>query len=202
MRPEQTYLTLHVLPGGVLYHSNSAHIYVEGASLCTLTFSIAPRVRPVPFPGAGDDIPQLRDLGFPAQLMPDTFGRSHQPGWVSRPAGGLNRRDSMASHLSGGLNHLFYRITNPIAQVEHQPVVLTQRIQSQQVCGDQVADVDIIPDAGAVRRRVVRTEDMNSLPLPQGYLQHQWYQVRFRLVGFAALGQCARSVEVAQRSVA
>ena len=70
--------------------------------------------------------------------------------------------------------------------------------------GGQIADVDVVPDGGAVGRRVIRAEDAKPLALPQGrlasYLNQQLASGR-GLPG-AAVRCGARHIEIAQGCVA
>lgn len=67
--------------------------------------------------------------------------------------------------------------------------------------GSQIVRVNVIANAGTVRRRVVISEQVDLLPLAQRHLKHQRYQVQFGIVVFAelAVGVGARRIEVAQK---
>jgi len=69
--------------------------------------------------------------------------------------------------------------------------------------GGQVADVDEVADAGAVRRGVVVAENLDGLPR-RGRSQQEWDQMRFGLVRLAQLVLRLRAarIEVAQRHAA
>ena len=65
----------------------------------------------------------------------------------------------------------------PAAQVVDGVLAWHAGGQRQQVRPGQVADVDVVPDAGAVRRRIVGTEDADRPPAGQGHRQHVRDQV-------------------------
>jgi hypothetical protein len=65
----------------------------------------------------------------------------------------------------------------------------------------QVMDVDIVPDAGAIRGRVVCTVDFKRLLPAQAGLEYQRDDVGFGPVVFARTAICADDVEVAERNV-
>ncbi len=64
----------------------------------------------------------------------------------------------------------------------------------------QIADVDVVTNAGAVGRVVVFAVDLDVWPLTAGRLQDQWDEMGFWLVVFAklAIRVGAGGVEVAQ----
>ena len=65
------------------------------------------------------------------------------------------------------------------------PAPGVELLQRQQVRLGQVVDVDVVADAGAVRRRVVGAEDLDVRPLPERHLEDERDQVRLRVVVLA-----------------
>ncbi len=65
--------------------------------------------------------------------------------------------------LRAGLNDLAHGIPCSISQVVKQRVLLFQTIQRQQVGADQVCDVDVVTDVGAIRGGIVAAEDLDVL---------------------------------------
>ncbi|MNV59600.1 hypothetical protein D3C71_1520310 [compost metagenome] len=67
----------------------------------------------------------------------------------------------------------------------------------------QIAHMDVIPDAGAIFRRIVFAEDGDALALLQGSLEHERNQMAFGTVVFtdlaAYMGACG--VEIAKRHI-
>ena len=59
-----------------------------------------------------------------------------------------------------GFNHLEHRISTACAEIDCDETGLLQRLERGQVTGGQIIDVDVIAYPGAVRRRVVVTEDL------------------------------------------
>ena len=100
-------------------------------------------------------------------------------------------------------NHLPHAEALPCAEVVDQPAALGERIQGKQVRRSQIEDVDVVPNAAAIRRRVVCSEDRNARTLSERYFQDEWNQVRFRRMVFAQVrASCSGCVEVAQAGVA
>src|ERR1700750_291988 len=55
----------------------------------------------------------------------------------------------------------------------------------------QVLHVDVVADAGTVRRGVILAEDLDIFAPSEGYIEDQWYQMRFRFMRFSAPGNGA-----------
>ena len=68
----------------------------------------------------------------------------------------------------------------------------------------QIRNMDIIPDAGAVRRIIVCSENGDVVPLPQRNLEDQRNQMGFRIMRFSDLSVWMGSagIEIPQRNVA
>ena len=79
--------------------------------------SVAVRVGPVPLPGAFDDFVQIRMLGLPAQITPDSSTGSDQDGRIARSPRPDDRGDGMTGDAARGLNHFKNRVTVAVAQI-------------------------------------------------------------------------------------
>ena len=74
-------------------------------------------------------------------------------------------------HLFHSLNHCAHAVTVAVAAVQDKAVATGFQVaQRQDMRGGQVADVDVVPDAGAVGGWIVGAEDMQLFTFPQGYL--------------------------------
>src|SRR5215213_3268353 len=63
---------------------------------------------------------------------------------------------------------------------------------------DQIRNVDVIADAGAIRCGIVGAVDLRGLTLTQRNTQDKRNEMGFGLVRFAALGQRATGIEITQ----
>src|SRR4051794_19474078 len=88
----------------------------------------------------------------------------------------------MPGHLTHRLDHLSVGEPGAVAQIEDPVRGRLHGGQREQVRGGQVGDVDVVAYAGAVRRRVVVSEDLEFLPNPGGDLQRDRDQVGLRVV--------------------
>src|SRR5438128_8657153 len=64
----------------------------------------------------------------------------------------------------------------------------------------QIDDVDVIANAGAVRRVVISPENFDMLFLSQRDLEHVWNQMRFVAVILAEFFRCPGSIKIAERN--
>ena len=92
-----------------------------------------------------------------------------------------------------------------VAAVEHLGLAAVAQVaQRRHVRAHEIGDVDVVADAGAVRRRIVGAEHLHVRPLAERRLAgdlDEMRGVRRRLAG-AALRVGAGDVEIAQRHVA
>src|SRR5208283_307815 len=80
---------------------------------------------------------------------------------------------------------------------------LFERMERQQVRVRQIADMDVIADAGAVGCRVVGAENVHVWGAAEGDFENPWDEMRLRLVGLALIGTGrAGGIEIAQAGIA
>src|SRR5438445_12818798 len=84
----------------------------------------------------------------------------------------------MPGYAANGLDHFANAEPATGTEIVDKLAALTQRIENKNVRAGEVADVNVIADACAVWRRVVRTEDGDVLALSQRHLQRERNQVR------------------------
>src|ERR1035438_7920340 len=143
----------------------------------------------VPGPGGGHDVFELRVFGLPTQFMHRPVSGGHQPGRVTGPARLLDRRNRLAGYLLAGADDFPHRIAVAVAEVvEAAPA----RGEAQEMRLRQVEDMNIIPDAGAIGRGIIRAEDLAVRLLSEGHLQDVRDEMRLDAVmlaeGFAGAG--------------
>ena len=143
----------------------------------------------------------VRVVRLPPQLGAEDVARSDEDRRVARPAPDDLRRDGMSRNVAASLDHLHHREAEAVPQIV-APTALIQRVQRQDVRLRQVADVDVVADAGAIGGGVVIAEDLDAFALAQGHLQRQRDEMRLGMMILAALGRGASGVEVAQRGIA
>src|SRR5208283_5586000 len=136
-----------------------------------------------------------------AQLGLDLRGRGDQHGRVAGPARAHVGADVGAGDLPAHLDHLADREAGPVAEVVDAVLAGPAGRQRTQVRVGQVADVDVVADAGPVGGGVVVAEDLHRAAFGRGG-QHVGDEVGLRVVPLAepaAAGLlCAGHVEVAQ----
>src|ERR1700722_6934371 len=69
------------------------------------------------------------------------------------------------------------------------------------MCLGQVRNVNVVPDAGAVRGGVVLAKDLDVLSPAESDVKNKRDQVRLRLVRLSPAGNRARHVEIAQAGI-
>src|SRR5262249_25566762 len=135
----------------------------------------------------------------------DAIHTCHERGWIS----GTPRRDlyrKVASACSPhGVDNLEYRSAAPVTAVECRAgAAATQIGKRRRMSLNQVADMNVVADAGAVGGRIVSAEHLQLRTLADGCLAGDLYQVRrscSRLTG-AHPGIRPRDIEVAQNNEA
>src|SRR5882672_7160398 len=129
----------------------------------------------MPLPGRRYDLLQLRKLRLPAQFLPGLVRRGYKArriAWTARLLGGFY---FLAGHLLAHLDHFTHGIAIAVAEVVE---ALFARRQREQVRLRQVHDVNIVADAGAIGRRIVRPENLALRRLAERDLEHVRDQVR------------------------
>ncbi|MNT09141.1 hypothetical protein D3C72_1439110 [compost metagenome] len=87
-------------------------------------------------------------------------------------------RHRLAAGTLVGLHHFQHAVAAARSQVHGHALALRAQVtQRRQVAVRQVADVDIVAHAGAVRRRVVTAEYHQLFTAPAGHLRHIRHQV-------------------------
>src|SRR3984885_15770696 len=108
----------------------------------------------------------------------------------------------MAGDPARRFDHFPHTESLPVPDVVVQAGARAERLQGQDVRIGQVADVNIVADAGAIRRRIVLAEDLDALSAPQGYVEDQRDEVRFRLMRLTASLYRACDVEITEAGIA
>jgi hypothetical protein len=165
----------------------------------------------VPDPGGADDVVDLGILRVPAKFGDGFFTGGDEECGVAGAAGADLDRDGVAGDAADGVDDLLDGESSAVAEVINEPALgcgfRFEGIEGQDVRGGQVADVDVVADAGAVWGGVIVAEDFDGLAAAEGDVEDERDEMRLGLVGFAA-GDDARAVlrfrsagdiEIAQR---
>src|ERR1035441_4715750 len=149
----------------------------------------------VPGPGGGHYVFELRILGLPTQFMHRPVRGGHQPGRVTGPAGLLDGWNGLTGYLLAGADDFPHRIAVAVAEVVEAAPAWGE---AEEMRLRQVEDVDVIANAGAVGRGIIRAVNFAVRLLSEGHLEHVGDEMRLRAVmlpeGFAGAG----GVEVAE----
>ena len=158
----------------------------------------------MPLPGRLQNAVGITVLWNPAQHLPGLAVGGDQHSRVTGPAGRQFHREVHTGDSLGRLDDFPDRQPLLAAQVEDLALASPEQVlQGQPMRRSQVAGVDVIPDAGAVRGGVIGTEDGNALPLALRCLKHQWNQVGFGgvILPDKAARRSTGGIEVAQRHI-
>src|SRR5690348_2224737 len=109
--------------------------------------------------------------------------------------------DVSAGDLGGGLHHLLDGEPLAVTDVVDSAREVRNALKRKSMSLCDVHNVDIIPNASAIRRSIVRAIDMEAFALLSSHLQKDRNNVSFRTVIFAKSGRCACCVEIAHSDV-
>src|SRR5579862_4066788 len=108
----------------------------------------------------------------------------------------------MSSHSASDFDDLANAETRAITEVVDALRFLLQGVENQKVGHRQVENMNVVANAGSVRRWVVRSIYRNRILSSERNLQDQGNQMRFRDVIFAVAPPSAGRVEVTQARIA
>src|SRR5215216_6345566 len=117
----------------------------------------------MPAPCAGDDLAQVIVFRLPAKFAFYFFGGCNETCRIAGTPRQFVDWDGMSCDLAGSLDHFTDRVAVPAAQVVDQRIAFAKSIQREQVRGDQVRNMDVVTDAGSVRRWIVSPIDVCGL---------------------------------------
>src|SRR5436190_12407678 len=125
---------------------------------------IATRMPLSPLPGRSDHRLEVGACRSPAEDLRRSFRARHQQWRVTGPARSDRVRDRMPDDGLGSREHLADGEAAGVAEVERERLVRPRvveggRLEGEEVSVGEVGDVDVVADAGAVRRRIVIAED-------------------------------------------
>src|SRR5689334_17566768 len=106
-----------------------------------------------PAPGGLDDRVERVELRRPAEFVAEAFAARPELRRIARSAGTDLRRNGMARDATDRFENFLHRIAATDADVVDGAARRLQPIERQEMGVDQVLDMDIIADAGAVGRR-------------------------------------------------
>lgn len=107
----------------------------------------------------------------------------------------------MAGDAADGFDDFADAGAKTVAKVVDKFVVFFQGVEGEQVGAGQVADVDVIANAGAVWRGIVGTKDGEMLAFALSDLQGQRDEMGFGMVIFTLIASGARGVEITETGV-
>ena len=108
----------------------------------------------------------------------------------------------MAGDAADGFDDFSNAGAETVAEVVDEFVAFFEGVESEQVGAGQVADVDVIANAGAVWRGVVGAKDGEVRTFALRDLQGQRNEMGFGMVIFALVAGRASGVEITETSVA
>jgi len=104
----------------------------------------------------------------------------------------------MARYAASGSDDLLDGEAAAVAEVLDHLVAGGEGVEGEDVGVGEVGDVNVVANAGAVGGVVVVSEDGNTLATSQSNIQDEGDDVGLGLVRFAAIGEGAGYVEVAE----
>src|SRR5246127_3532062 len=131
------------------------------------TSRVAFRMFSAPLPGATHDGLELRKLRLPVQVTLDAVRRRYQHCRIAGAPRHLARGNRMTGYASSGFDDFANAKAVTGAEIVDELVALAQRVEYEDVRAGEIAHVNVIADAGAVRRGIVRAKDGYVLAFSQ-----------------------------------
>ena len=148
----------------------------------------------MPAPGALDNRAQVLESWFPAELAFDLFRGRDQSRRVARTPRFFNDRDFPPTHLATDVDDF----TDARAAAGSEIVVRALfRAERENMRAREIEDVNVIPDAGAIRSLVVGAVNFDVRFLAERDLEDVRDEMRLAAVIFAKLRGRPGGVEVA-----
>src|SRR5690606_33118007 len=111
--------------------------------------------------------------------LADPPGAGDERGRIAGPARRMVDRKIDAGDALDRLNDLEHRIAAPVASVKHRALAPgSEVIEGEDMGPRQVADMDVVAQAGAVRRRIIRAEDIEMRALAERRLRRDLDEMR------------------------
>jgi len=137
----------------------------------------------VPMPGGLDDLPDAGEFDLPVQVPQRSSRVSVKRRRVPRTAFAFLHRHLQSRDVFNGLYHFSDRMRLPGAQVvEEVGSGLREFREGRDVSAGQIVDMNVVPEAGAIRRRIVFSKNRHGLPASGRGVNHQRDEVGFRIV--------------------
>src|SRR5262249_3726545 len=136
-----------------------------------LSIFIPAREFVVPFPCAFDDGIQRLKFWLPAKLAFDFFGRRDQARGVSWSSRFFLHWNSSAGNPAASFDHFAHARTTTCAEVIK---CARWRRQCENMRIRQIADVNVVTNAGAIGRVVIDPENFDLFLLSQRHFQNIW----------------------------
>src|SRR5690606_25633609 len=112
------------------------------------------------------------ELRRPAERLADPSGTGDERGRIAGPARRMVDRKIDAGDALDRLDDLEHRIAAPVAAVEHRALTPgSEVIEGEDMRPRQITDVDVVAQAGAIRRRIIRAEDVEMRALAERRLR-------------------------------
>src|SRR5689334_11305051 len=107
--------------------------------------------------------------------------RGDEADWVARPTGRKLDLEIDAGHAFHGFDHFQHGEATTITTIERRGSTASAQVKERiSVCGDEIGNVNVIPDAGTVRCRIVGSEHVHFGPQTERSLCRDLDEVRGR----------------------
>ena len=115
-----------------------------------------PLQMPFPSQSMGHDPIEIIELWFPSELGSQACAGGHDDGGIAGPTRRYISLERYAAHASHCLDNFPDSIAMAVAAIVQERVLSQLKaVESQQVGGNQVGDVNIVPNSGPVAGGVV-----------------------------------------------
>src|SRR5207249_1110038 len=126
----------------------------------------------------------------------------NQYGGIACSAPGHANRYAFSGNTLGGLDNVAHGVSVSAASKIINGTSLAQYLKDLNMGLGDIHNVDIVANTCSIRSGIIIAVQLDDITLPSSSLQHEWNQVRFRLVQFAAALRRPCRIEISQGDIA
>jgi hypothetical protein len=158
-------------------------------------------MRLLPYPSGLDDFRKRGTGGLPPEFSLDLFAAGDKDGGIPGPAGENLFGDFTAGYKANRVQHFTYGVSGTRADIEGSAGDAAEVFERAKMGISDVQNVNVIADAGAIWRWVVRAKDSDVRVASLDSLQGERDEMGFVAAAFTAIAGSASNIEITEGDV-